>query len=680
MHWPAAIIALNIQMLGSSCAMLRRRSSKHDKDGPAHEASASGAVVSEGGQEAQEMNMRKLGRRLGSLGNKRKTTGGTKLVISQPNVPDAISEGKATKAWKYTGGLEFLAVGTSAKHGKFLLVSKGEKHVVLSARNLRRQPAEELERLEALDVDIILKAAENEFLARAHEAVGMQPTFQVVKQIGWFDKFFVTPSRVYPQPATIKGMPEGWSAIQVHLDAKDDDVHSRFRCHGSPLRSQELFRLCKGNRRFMFAAAFSFVGPICKPFGLRAPGVQFVGDAATAKTVAGIIAGATWGGVPDSDIGFGSAWNGTPNGLEDYAPAHHQTLMVLDETSLMPTDAKGRVLSFGEALMRLRQGQGKKRGNARVVERWSSPLISTSNCSVYALLDTERRKNWKAYADRLSDIPTPNGFSTFIENRHGFDDDDAFGQYLFDLATRNCGHPIHHFLERFTAELEADHIRLVGVVAGHVAAYKAASAGIASPIRNVQRARGYFATIYAAGCLAIRYRILPFTERELLDAILSCHRDHVAFVDCEVSGGTRWIAEGVNAQGPVMAERAATPVAGPTKPAELPFDRVRRFMNDGIRKRRFADATSLVNRLPNANIDGYVLRKNGKRHEFWVLPHRLKLAVGGDAPDREAKHELLRRSLIVTERRGSRWNFTVKRMTPDGKRSYFVVLRSRTSR
>jgi hypothetical protein len=38
-------------------------------------------------------------------------------------------------------------------------------------------------------------------------------------------------------------------------------VHSRFRCHGSPLNSKEIFRLCKGNSRLMFAAAFSFVGP-----------------------------------------------------------------------------------------------------------------------------------------------------------------------------------------------------------------------------------------------------------------------------------------------------------------------------------------------------------------------------------------------------------------------------------
>ena len=144
----------------------------------------------------------------------------------------------------------------------------------------------------------------------------------------------------------------------------------------------------------MFAAALSFVGPCCKPFGLRAPGFQAVGEEGSGKTVLGIVAGATYGGLPGSSLGFGSAWNGTPNGLEEYGPAHNDTLMVLDETSLMPTDQKGRPLAFGEALMRLMQGQGKKR-HGLSVDRWSVPFFSTSNLSVYALLDPHRRKNYR---------------------------------------------------------------------------------------------------------------------------------------------------------------------------------------------------------------------------------------------------------------------------------------------
>jgi len=435
------------------------------------------------------------------------------------------------------------------------------------------------------NVEFIVPQARNDFLKRAQIAVTMQPTFIVATQIGWFDDVFVTPTGVYPKQESVKGMPTGWSKIQLHLDAKDEDVHSRFRCYGSPFTSKEIFRLCKGNSRLIFVTALSFVGPICKPFGLRAPGFQAVGDAASGKTVFGIVAGATWGGDPDSSLGFSCAWNGTPNGLEEYPPAHNHTLTVLDETSLMPSDEKGRVLSFGEALMRLRQGQGKKRFNSRVVERWSSPLISTSNLSVFHLLDAQRRKNYGAYLDRLIDIPAPNGSSSFFENRHGFKDDDTFGLHLFELATQNFGHPSRAFLTRFTAELLRNRAGLSAVVAAHVARYKAATEGITSPTRNVPRVRGYFANAYAAGCLAFRYRILPFNEAELLAAIISCHRDHAAFVDAELAGAPGWGTAAPGTWGAVTGQAA---IADVPMLAEQLFRRVRKFVNDN-RKGGFHD-------------------------------------------------------------------------------------------
>jgi hypothetical protein len=173
----------------------------------------------------------------------------------------------------------------------------------------------------------------------------------------------------------------------------------------------------------------------------------------------------------------------------------------------------------------------------------------------------------------------------FFENRHGFKDGDTFGLHLFELATRNFGHPSRAFLRQFTAELARDRKGLAAVVAGHLATYKAATDGITSPTRKVQRVRGYFATVYAAGCLAFRYRILPFNEAELLAAIMSCHRDHVAFVDAEVAGTPgRGMATPI-AKAPA-AERAA--IGGLPAPVEQPFDRLRRFVNHN-RKGGFRD-------------------------------------------------------------------------------------------
>ena len=84
------------------------------------------------------------------------------------------------------------------------------------------------------------------------------------------------------------------------------------------------------------------------------------------------------------------------------------------------------------------------------------------------------------------------------------------------------------------------------------------------------RVQGHFATVYAVGCLAIRFDILPFTEAELLAAILSCHRDHVAFVDNEVAGGPRWTVDAAGASEFVAAGSVRKPIAGAVVPARRP--------------------------------------------------------------------------------------------------------------
>jgi hypothetical protein len=572
-------------------------------------------------------------------------------------------------------GIKFLAVGVSQQGGKFLLVGKDDRYVVLSVRNLARDPSAELERLEALDVHLLLPQTRYTFLGLAQKAAKMEPTFQVATQIGWFEDVYVLPDQVFPPQPPLQGFPPGCGRILVHLDAKDEEVHSRFRCSGSIKVSQEIFRLCRGNSRLIFAAALSFVGPCCQPFRLRAPGVQFVGNPETGKTVLGVVAGATYGGVPSSSLGFGSAWNGTPNGLEEYGPALHDTLMVLDETSLLPTDPKGRPLAFGEALMRLMQGQGKKR-YGQSVDRWSVPFISTSNLSVYARLDPVRRKSYGAYTDRLADIPTPQGKASFFENLHGSPDEAAFGTKLFYLATTKYGYPIHVFLDRLTSALARDRAGLKAAVDADVAKYEAAASQIASSQRSVLRVRGHFATVYAVGCLAIRFKVLPFTEDELLDAVLSCHRDHVAFVDNEVTGGPEWSSLAVRAPEVVDPGSVRKPIASAVVPVPTPFDRLQHFIDRNIIPQRGKRGKLGMTLRNGQRTFVYIVERDG-RTEYW-FPNDLFEEIAGSARDALAlKQELFARGLIETTRRGRGRNvsYEVKRLLPDGARPFFVVIR-----
>jgi hypothetical protein len=105
------------------------------------------------------------------------------------------------------------------------------------------------------------------------------------------------------------------------------------------------------------------------------------------------------------------------------------------------------------------------------------------------------------------------------------------------------------------------------------AAYVTAADGITSSWRDLVRVHGRFATIYASGCVAIRFGVLPFTQKELLSAVLMCERDHVAFVDQEVR---RLRALVLPAPGTQKA------VAAIVAPAKTPLARLNRYLKNNI--------------------------------------------------------------------------------------------------
>jgi hypothetical protein len=189
--------------------------------------------------------------------------------------------------------------------------------------------------------------------------------------------------------------------------------------------------------------------------------------------------------------------------------------------------------------------------------------------------------------------------------------------------------------------------------------------------------------------VAIRFAILPFTEAELLAAILSCHRDHVAFVDNEVAGGPSWIDEAAVAQEVVAAGPAPKPIAGVVVPAVgtvVPvmtgFDRLRRFINANRQRGRhgFIDLRSpgltrlgfrlRLQRLKGAPVLGYIA--DG---EYWIPGDRFEEVAGGAREALALKQDVDRRGLLETTRRGNGVSYVVKRPLPDGSRRFFVVIR-----
>jgi len=156
-----------------------------------------------------------------------------------------------------------------------------------------------------------------------------------------------------------------------------------------------------------------------------------------------------------------------------------------------------------------------------------TPLLSASNVSVPQMLKlTRRRVDDFSYIDRLFDIPPPAGGYGFFENLHGFSNLTAFRDRLIELACLHYGLAGRAYVWNIAHALRDNRDEFVAFVKGRREQYQQAVAHLQAPGRRLLRVHGKFATIYAAGCAAIRFKILPFTEADLLEAVMTCERVH----------------------------------------------------------------------------------------------------------------------------------------------------------
>jgi hypothetical protein len=188
--------------------------------------------------------------------------------------------------------------------------------------------------------------------------------------------------------------------------------------------------------------------------------------------------------------------------------------------------------------------------------------------------------------------------------------------------------------------------------------WKAAEDIVSKTGRNLTRAKNRFSTIYVAGCLAISYGILPFDESELLDAVWTCLRDHVAFIEKEL--------------GVADAALNATP---PDATAKKAYRALQRHVDDNW-KHGLIDLRKPGRKLPkghdHSNALGYVGIAN-QALEIWLPGPQFEKIAGGAREARLLKHELARHGLLSTWASGNQSPKSVVRRPIPGFQNKWVV-------
>ena len=538
-------------------------------------------------------------------------------VINRPPRPKPTISKPApvpADAKRYTDEIEFLGVGTDEDEKlRFLKVAVGDKSALLSAKQLVVHPKSELARLEELGVPLIFPKAQNEFIRRAHDEARKPPTLRVATKVGLLhgnggvskvdpaaagvEDFDLLPVVVFPDGAV---PPEAAADVELYFDERYDDVHRKFHRAGTREGWKELLDLCKGNSRLIYGFALSFTGLPCAAFGLDPPGVQFLGRGGCGKTPAARTVSSVWGWDFSTRLGFGTSWNTKLAALDVTVTGCNNFLLFLDEMSQAKADAV-------DAILRVMLGHGTARYTELHRLLWCTPVLSTSNTSVLALVRRLGNSADEAsYIDRLMDVPPPDGCDCYFEDLHGARDVAQYCGWMDALAEQHHGRAGYSFASEFARALRTDRDGWKAFFLECCDEYVQKAEGIRATGRDLSRVHGRNATIYAAGRLATRFGVFPVAAEDLLKAVLTCERDHVAFVAKE--------------QGAARAMLRA------------PFDRLRDYLT--ANKVRFADVQDPEASLPEDH-DHELLPRLHRRP-----PRAARVLADGQALRRDCRREV----------------------------------------
>jgi putative DNA primase/helicase len=315
--------------------------------------------------------------------------------------------------------------------------------------------------------------------------------------------------------------------------------------------------------------------------------------------------------------------------VEITALAHNDCLLILDETTLAGSDDRSRAQVVITVTMRLAQQREKERmTNVGSVRSWRCYFFSTSNPTLDALAQSGKVVLHDAVRSRLTEIPVPTGGQGIYEDLHGF----ASGENLTDALVVRCrkyyGVAGRQF-ERWLVEARKKNVTklrksLRGWRNEYARALKAKSR--AEDLKPLQRSTGRCATVYAAGRLAMTYDLVPWTEKQLLDAVLSCQLD-----------GLR--------HSKVQDEQADTSVSGLRR-------KLVRYLTDHRKEFR-----NLDRKMPRpgkhtfGSVPGYFATFKGKKW-FYVTADHLKAIIGTGGNVEELKKELSKNGNLATTPNG----------------------------
>jgi putative DNA primase/helicase len=449
--------------------------------------------------------------------------------------------------------------------------------------------------------------------------------FKVATQLGWKGRrAYVLPERVIGRTTL---------PVEPVFNGLDAQMLAKYRTKGTLEEwQQQIASPCNGNSRLMFAVSLACTGPVLSLVnGPRGGGFQFPGDPETGKTMAAMVAGSFWGCHVGgrSEHGFIENWHTTSGKVEPTALAHNDTLLILDETKRAGDTDQERARVVLDASFNLAEGTEKERlTNTAGSRSWRLYFLSTSNCTVSELAERGGLDVDDAILGRIFDIPCPFGGFGIFEQLHAFSSGEKLTNALKSRCRRFFGVAAAEFIAKLVGQCAADAAKVKGFLANEQRAYlivlnaKLKEHGL----KALNRVSGRCAIVFAAGSLAIKFKILPWDRDALLYAILNCQLDGIRI-----------------AQRPTSAVRGSKGDLRAKLVAHLRENKASFYKLDKERPTRES------HRL--GEVPGYWDKFKDEKW-YYLLADQLAAVIGTGAEAKRLKRQLLKEGLMASSNRG----------------------------
>jgi putative DNA primase/helicase len=274
-----------------------------------------------------------------------------------------------------------------------------------------------------------------------------------------------------------------------------------------------------------FALCLGFASPLLKFVQVENGGFHFWGKSSTGKSTLQAVVASIFGRGTVDDAGYIRTWKATVTAVEQIATGHCDHPLILDELKLLDSDPRKAAEKASEITYLIASGSGKARSThyadgAGNGQQYRTLVLSSGEISLLHQARAAGSEQLPGEQARLIDVPVPDdstGIFDQLSARSSGENSRSLADTLRDRAARSCGTAGRAYVQALVDEANYDKKKLERRLESWMNQfYKEASVDLGNgyEVRFARR----FALACAAGRLAIKYGIVPWDSKEILNA------------------------------------------------------------------------------------------------------------------------------------------------------------------